>query len=200
MTQPAMTNEEMSQLLPFWVNGSLSAAEAQAVRQALADSAALREEEQILHALHAEIRATESPASPGEFGLARLNRTLDADVKRDVAAPQRWAQASVAAALVALVAVGMLLLKSADEQSVGNDVYQQASGGAEAGQLTVAFERTATQAEVEALLLQYDLHIVDGPSALGLYQLRTGDESQLTQALAALRAADRIVETAEPTE
>lgn len=198
--QTVMSNEEISRLLPFWVNGSLAEPEAQAVRRALGESPALREEEHILRVLRARVQAEESPVSPGAFGLARLNRALDAEATRRTPAARFWAGAGIAAAFVSGVAIGIFLLKSPPQQPEGRDLYQQASGEAGPGQLTVVFEPTATQVEVEALLVQYDLRIVDGPSALGLYQLRAADEDTLTRALAALRAADRIVETAEPTE
>ena len=198
--QTVMSNEEISRLLPFWVNGSLAEPEAQAVRQALGESPALREEEHILRVLRAGIQTDENPVSPGAFGLARLNRALDAETIGRIPATRFWAGAGIAAAFVSGVTIGMLLLKSPPQQPKGHDLYQQASGEAGPGQLTVVFEPTATQAEIEALLVQFDLRIVDGPSALGLYQLRAGDEDTLTRALAALRAADRIIETAEPTE
>lgn len=199
MNSPAMTQGEVAHLLPFRVNGSLSETEARAVQEALAESRALREQEQSLDALRREIRAMGAPVSPGERGLARLNRAISADGKR--ADPvRRWLpKVGIAAALVGLAAAGALMLRSNNGPG-GSDFYQQASGEAGDGQLIVGFESTATQADVEALLLRHDLRIVDGPSALGLYQLQTQDGQGLAEALAALRAADTIVETVEPAE
>lgn len=195
-----MSNDDISHLLPFWVNGSLTEPEARAVRQALGESHALRQEEHSLRALQSRIKAEEGPLSPGAFGLARLNRALDAERTSKAPAAGMWPVARLAAAFVSGIAIGVFLLKSPAPEPRERDLYQQASGQMGAGQLTVAFERTATQAEIEALLVQYDLRIVDGPSALGFYQLRVADEDILMQALAALRAANRIVDTAELAE
>lgn len=199
MKLPTMTHDEVARLLPFRVNGSLSETEGRAVQQALAESQALREEERSLDALRREIRAMGSPVSPGELGLARLNRAISAEGKLAVPVRRWLPKVGIAAALVGLAAAGALMLRSTDG-SDESDSYQQASGGAGDGQLIVGFESTATQADVEALLLRHDLRIVDGPSALGLYQLQAQDGQGLAEALAALRAADTIVDTAEAAE
>lgn len=199
MKSPAMTQDEVARLLPFRVNGSLSEPEARAVQQALAESQVLRQEAQALDALRAEIQAMDEPISPGELGLARLNRAISAESKPIALVARWWPKAGVAAALVGLAAMGALMLRSPEEAK--DDVfYQQASGGGGGGQLIVGFDRTATQAEVEELLLRHDLRIVDGPSALGLYQIQTRDGQDLATTLAALRAADMVVETAEAAE
>lgn len=199
MNSPAMTQDEIARLLPFRVNGSLAEPEAQAVRQMLAQSRKLREEEQALDALRKEMRALEWPISPGELGLARLNRSISAETSQGRPGLRLWPKVGIAAALVALVAAGALILRSPGAPK-GGDLYEQAAGEAGAGQLIVGFDRSATQADVEALLLQNDLRIVDGPSALGLYRIQAKNAEGMAEALMALRAARTIVDTAEAAE
>ncbi|NKB28552.1 MAG: hypothetical protein GKR99_13760 [Rhodobacteraceae bacterium] len=79
----------------------------------------------------------------------------------------------------------------------GPDV-ELASGDATAvvgeGRLRVAFQPTAPEAEIRALLLDKNLVIVDGPSALGLYTLAVEDAA-VDDALAVLLSSQSLVET-----
>ena len=66
--------------------------------------------------------------------------------------------------------------------------------------LVVAFAPGATEADLRALLLDLDLVIVDGLSALGLYRLvpASGSAEDLAAAAAALAAAADLVDSVEP--
>lgn len=195
MTTTPLSVTEAERLLPFRVNGTLAGAEARAVGEALAASPDLQLQERLLHVLRDEMRAGEAVQSPGTFGLARLNRALDGESGNRMPV---WIPVAVAASLAFAVAVAGTLYFVAP-WAASEAVYVQASGEG-AGDLVVAFVPTATQEQIGALLLSQDLSIVDGPSALGFYRLSVADGAAPEQALAALRAARGIVDSAETAE
>lgn len=200
-----MSYQDIHELLPFRANGTLEGADLDAVDAALAEDADLRAELAALTAIRATMRA-EEVASPGEFGLARLMRDVDAEAR--VAAPvaandnvvplSRLRIWQVAAAVVLAVGIGFNLpqigpgsapMERAESEPAG---FTLASGGA-AADFTVVFAPDATEAELRALLLEAGLEIVSGPSALGIYRLGLIDAEMSDAAFAAL-SASAIVE------
>ncbi|MGI3184498.1 hypothetical protein [Nioella aestuarii] len=198
-----MTNEQLHELLPFRANGTLEGADLAAVDAALAEDADLRAELAALTAIRQTMQA-EEVASPGEFGLARLMRDVDAETR--VAAPvaandnvvplMRLRIWQVAAAVVLAVGIGFNLQQvgpgTAPMDSAEPAGFTLASGGS-AADFTVVFAPDATEAELRALLLEAGLEIVSGPSALGIYGLGLIDAEASDAALAAL-SASAIVE------
>ena len=73
-----MTRDEISALLPFLANGTLEGDERAEIEAALAEDAALQAELRALRAIRATMQAEES-FSPGEMGLARLMRGVEAE-------------------------------------------------------------------------------------------------------------------------
>lgn len=62
----------------------------------------------------------------------------------------------------------------------GEDVYQQAGEASSSSSplLLIAFSPQATEAEIRQLLLENQLTIVEGPSALGIYKLSAAREPE----------------------
>lgn len=159
--------QQIAELLPFWINGSLTAGEAAEVAAAVAADPALADEAAFLRSLHARMQAEPPGYSPGEIGLARLKRSLAPQT-----APRRVSLATAAA--VALIAAGLgfaaqTLLRPAPVE------YIQASGGTDGAALLVAFQPIAPAQAISQALLAEGLTILDGPSALGLYRLAAPD-------------------------
>lgn len=194
-----MTYQELNELLPFRANGTLEGAELAAVDAALAEDAGLRADLAALTAIRATMQAEEA-ASPGDFGLARLMRDVDAETR--VAAPvaandnvvplSRLRIWQVAAAVVLAVGLGFNLPQfgagTAPTDSAEPAGFTLASGGS-AADFTVVFAPDATEAEMRALLLETGLEIVSGPSALGIYGLGLIDAETSDAAFAALTAS-----------
>lgn len=196
-----MTCQDIHELLPFRANGTLEGADLAAVDAALAEDAELRADLAALTAIRDTMQA-EEVASPGDFGLARLMRDVDAEtrVSAPVAANDNVVPLSrlriwqVAAAVVLAVGIGFNLpqvgpgsapMERAESEPAG---FTLASGGAEAD-FTVAFAPDATEADMRALLLAAGLEIVSGPSALGIYGLGLIDADTSDAAFAALSAS-----------
>lgn len=189
---PPLTRAEAQALLPFQVNGTLDGPEAAALAAWLARDADLRDEAAALAALRATLQA-EPVDSPGQAGLDRLMAGLDAATPANLPRPPRLWQA--AAAVLLAIAVGQAVLLFGRGADPGG--YTLARAGAPA--LTVAFDPDATEAQIRAALLDADLVIVDGPSALGLYGLAPRAEGDAAAAAARL-AASGLTESLTLTE
>ncbi len=180
-----MTRDEIAALLPFHANGSLTGAEAAEVAETLAVDAGLRAELAALQALRTTLRADEGQ-SPGELGLARLMRAVEADASgRQAGRTARLWQIAAALVLAAFLGQNLYLwqIERADVTLAGED----------GPGLVVAFSPEATEAEIRALLQAAGLNVVGGPSALGLWRL---DGDDLAAAEAAL-AASPLVESVD---
>lgn len=192
MTDPKVT--DIQELLPFWLNGSLDSEERLRVEAALAEDAALREEAEMLRAMRRSLKEThDTHTGPGEFGLARLHRALDAEraTTAQVLVSRRpvfWALGSAFAASLATV----LVLGTGPSQAPA-PVYEQASG--EPAAVVVSFSPNASVAEISELVRENGLTIIDGPSALGLFRLLPlpGEVPSLAEIAAQLEEDERVL-------
>jgi hypothetical protein len=193
--------QELSELLPFYLNGTLEEDARDRVDAALAEDADLRADLDFLKMVQAETLSREVTNSPGEFGLARLMRDIEAE--RVQAAPvqvsgTRFWKLATAACLALFLATSALLVSSPDT------MMRLASGGTvtihEGPVFTVAFNENATEAEIRDLLLSLDIEIVAGPSALGLYTVVAAEDADAVAVAAALAAASGLVESVEEEE
>ena len=180
------SRDDIEALLPFHANGTLEGADRAAVEAALETDAELRADLAALQAIRQTMQA-EEVASPGDFGLARLMRDVEAETP--VTAPPAAANDNVvpvtrlrlwqtAAAVILAVGLGVNLLPGpgdapetgrTDQAPTTEEGFSLASGGAP--DFTIAFAPDAREAEIRALLLQAGVEITQGPSALGLYGL-----------------------------
>jgi anti-sigma factor RsiW len=193
--------QALSELLPFYLNGTLEPEERARVEAALAGDEELRRDLEFLKMVQAETQARDIAASPGEFGLARLMRDIDAERGQAVATRRGtlvWKLAA-AACFALFVATSALLVTGPDSG------LRLAGGGSavavhEGPLFTVAFVESAPEAQIRALLLSLDLEIVSGPSALGLYTLAAPEGADAGLIAAKLAAATGLVESVEREE
>ncbi len=185
---------EIQKLLPFWLNGTLSEDEYELVAAALASDADLKREVEQLESIRSVIHSEVIERSPGEMGLARLRRDINS-YRRGAAAPlpARSRYGVLAASVVLALVGGFALFMSQNREPI----YLQASGGDPAAALTVEFRSEATVDQISDLLLEHDLIIVDGPSALRLFRLGVRNEDELERIAADLRARVGIIEFIE---
>jgi len=206
-----MTRDDLNALLPFHANGTLAGAELAALEAALENDADLRTELAALRAIRETLQG-EDVQSPGELGLARLMRDVEAETRIDMAPPAandnvvplaRLRIWQVAAAVVLAVGLGVNMLpdmgSAPDMESAMSDApgpaaeqgFALASGGA--SDFTVIFAPDATEAQIRSLLLEAGVEITGGPSALGLYRLGLL-ESGSDDAARSILAASGIIE------
>lgn len=163
------------ELLPWYLNGTLSGDELAAVEALLLRSAEAREELEVLRRLAAAVGEQErvlnvEHAPPFALGWARLQRSL----QQEAAPPRRdWWKPGLAAAAALVVALQLgILMRPA---SVDSD-WQLQSGGQEqllsgGYRVQLRFVEHAQWQQIRALLLELDAVLVDGPSTLGVVQV-----------------------------
>lgn len=181
--------QALEKLLPFYVNGSLSAAEKAEVEAALKSDAKLRSEAEYLRTLRQQIKKS-APASAGELPLRRVQREI-ARERKHTSVPRWWRPALAAAALVIVVQGGLLL-----QMAGRTPEYQPLSATARA-QLSARFAPGATESAIRQLLGDAGVEITGGPSASGLYHLRLRQDkpgdSAIDAALQKLQANPKLV-------
>lgn len=200
-----MSRSEAESLLVFLANETLQGDERAAVEAFVQEDAGLAAELEALREMHRNLQNEQPERTPGEFGLARLMRDIDAEDASSVthvvanrpAAPSIWK-------IAAVVLLGLFAAQSAfvylQEGQGGPDV-QLASGQdavlPEGPTLRVGFENTAALSEIASLLLDLDLRIVDGPSAIGFYTLEARDMTSRAQAIGVLKDRPDLVDIVE---
>lgn len=194
MVERVEAKKKAAELLPFYLNDTLSDEERSEVEAVLAEDEGLRQELALLSHIRDEIKADAPKFSPGELGLARLTRAIG-----DRKAPVRRRELGVMVASfgAAILAIGSIFYISTED---GDPRFVQAGAGANARVLVVAFQPSARQREISQLLLAHDITIIDGPSAIGLYRIAVPSEREPGEILAVLRAATAIVESADSPE
>ncbi len=193
MTQRSTHHEDLSPLLPFYVNGTLTQEERATVEEAMAQDASLRHEAEVL----AEMRETwqalpEDEHSPGEAGLQRLLAEISAEAapagpKTPLPQPantnapvlKRLAALAAAAAFGALLGTSALLTM---EETTG---AQMVSGGSgfidDVPTIAVSFRSGVSLGDISDALREFGLTVVDGPSAVGLYRVARFDGGSLSE-------------------
>jgi len=184
-------DKRIQELLPFYVNGSLGDAERAEVEAMLATDPDIRAEVEFLSRLRSEVKDVDLESSPGELGLARVLRTIETPAPR-------WQTGRLAASFVAGLSIAGILAYMTGSQDAGE--FVQASQGAGATTLTIAFQPLAQEAQISKLLIENGLEIVSGPSALGIYKVATIDGKAPGSAIAALRRATDIIESVGDAE
>ncbi|SDU07451.1 anti-sigma factor family protein [Halopseudomonas salegens] len=175
-----MTRLDAEKLLPFYLNGTLTEGEVEAVEHALTDYPELQQELDFLRALRKHLKSQPAAAnSPGEMGLKRLQQQLHKPQPASTARSVRgWHIAAIAASflLLAQTAIVLKVEQPADYYPAGGAVDGQAGGTA----ISITFAPETTEQQIRAVLLASNSRIVDGPSALGIYRILVQDEADGT--------------------
>jgi len=178
-------SNNVNELLPFYVNGSLSDDETSAVEAALASEPTLATEVTALRLIRDEMQADDNIVSPGEFGLARLMR----DIEKTPAPVRRGGLMSylAVAAVAAFASVAVASLLTGPQNTAE---YTLAGAGTDQSHILVGFAEGVSVADISAALATSGLEITGGPSALNLFTLGLQDEGDLSAALETLRASN----------
>lgn len=194
----------IQELLPFYVNATLEGEDKARIEQAIKDDPFLQDEIELLTKLRGEIQGQQFENSPGELGLKRLQKSIEAEnLKNDPVARARskitkeqnwhWRAAAIAACLLLMLQtiVTYSVWQSGDLSAAGGNQIMQVSGPI----LSVTFVPSAREDNIRRLLLTVEATIIDGPSALGVYKISVPKDAQA--ALDKLRAHKNLIETAD---
>lgn len=194
-------HQRINELLPWLVNGTLDSAEAEEVRDHVANCVACRAELKRLGELRSAVHAEGHPGVDLERGLQGLRRQVSRDRRptSGSAAPRRrwglvrWVLVGQTAALA--LAVGLLLApdhRGAPPSAAFRTLAAPGPTLAGAGpRLRVLFSEGATEQEIRRLLHEIRGRIVDGPSPMGLYAIELAgdpaDSASLEELVDSLR-------------
>jgi hypothetical protein len=216
----ARVHEEISALMPWYINGSIGEPERQRVEAHLLECAACRDalaqEEIIYRALTVETAVEYMPAA----SLKRLQARLDgavavaaAPASSDVATAGKPSRRSMPwqglmAASVALMALALSFLaadrwiayrarSSAPYVTVTTETPRAAHEV-----IRAVFVPTITLVELQAILDSAQLRIVSGPTEAGVYSLAANSRRPVSSSLALLRehAMVRFAESTQPSK
>ncbi len=218
-------HQKVTELLPWYINGTLDGVERQEVEAHLAVCAACRDEWAHCRDLATAVRSTEDIAwAPSREHLSRLMARIDAAEKppsvthrwwerlraswrgyrtmlQQLPSFVRWGLAAQGALILLLVSVVAWqgLFSPAAFYLTLSDVGQPAPPMQ--GQIRVVFADDMTEAEMRALLSSLGGAIINGPSALGVYTVVMSDAAnspdRFNVALAILRKHPKV-RLAEP--
>jgi len=166
------------QLLPWYLNKTLSAEEHEEVVEYIKGKGKAGEAELLLlRRISEQAKSDDGIQSPGELGWKRLQKQVQNEAKQvssavpPIASAPKWYRPALAAALAVIVVQGSFLL--GEKPASLDDVYQPLSSTPSAvPQLQVQFTPTATEQQIREVLRANKLSIVSGPSAIGIYHLR----------------------------
>ncbi len=165
------------ELLPWYVNGTLSAAETASVAEHLKVCLRCQHELAQLSILNDVIGADDG-ALTLEPTMMRAHGLIDA-YERDHGSNQRWGifrslwrrptrtSAVLAMSLASVVVVALLLLKFDGSSNADFTTLANATSKSPAYELTIIFEAQATHESVRELLIDIQAEIVHGPSDEG---------------------------------
>jgi hypothetical protein len=196
-------HQEVTELLPWFANGTLAGIERARVERHVSECIACRGELENLRALQYAI-ANEDFDSGSTRAFAQLKARIEQGQARGTrdrfhALAARWhlsgvwARSLLIAQFAALVLIAMLYL-----YRPAPEYYHTLAAPtlAPRGDLVVVFQATTSEREIRDALLRVHARITDGPSAEGAYTLQVRDGEQQT-ALEQLRQLT-IVRFCEP--
>jgi hypothetical protein len=189
------SDRDLADLLPWLVNGSLAGAERTAVLNLLSRSPDAALELRLWKAVQSEVRR-ETAESGVEMGWRRLEKSVRQQRARE--RPARYWRVAAAVAAVAIVGFQSLILWRMEQRDAGLTQLgaPPAVVGAHEWLVQIRFTEAATVAQVNSLLAEIGGRVVDGPSALGVYQIAVPREGpfESTDALLEWLRTQAIVE------
>ncbi len=197
--------------IPFLLNGTLSAAERDALKAAISQEPALARELELQRRIRDAVN--QSAAVPLRSSLPQFMNRLSAESQRvandasnNVSSLQRkvtpmpvskqqrlgWKIAFALAASLAVIQATYLVPLLRQTGGTLEPLSGQ-TAGVVAPNLQITFRGDATERQIRELLRGAGVELVSGPSALGVYAARAADP---VRAVAALLAAKSVVEGA----
>lgn len=186
---------EVEQLLPWYVNGTLTGEERERVRRYLQENEHAAVDVEVLHCVRDAVKSDDF-GSPGEFGLRRLKEAIHDEARPEAAAagPGRWWRPAAAAAVLVIIVQGALLIDAWQR----GDTWEPAGVEPERPTLQLRFDPAATEKDIRGLLNELDVEIVQGPSSAGVYRAApVRADADIEELAARLRDAGQVVSHAE---
>jgi len=204
------THSEVSELLPWYLNDTLSDDERRMVDGHLPQCAECRAYLGQWTRLAKGTASAEPGPLPHPVGFRRLvdrlgaaseespERSRAGRLLRSGSGPGVWRWIVVAqAAAIVLLAWASLAPASNSPAPAAFRTLASTEAKGPTWELRIVFDERASEHELRAILLPLDATFVDGPSPLGVYTIAIPDRFAVAETVAALRARS-AVELAEP--
>jgi hypothetical protein len=198
MTQRSITNDQHpDELLPWFVNQSLSDHEREQVEVHLQSCKQCQQGVEFLRKVREEVK-TFSPSLPGELGLKRLLRDVKQDSSHQQGQGQKrswwWGNGlAIAASLVIMVQAGLLM----DAWFFSKTMAPLSGPHDFEVTLQITFQPNATEADIRQMVNAINGTFSGGPGQLGIYRIRLPlppqDEAGIEEAMAYLRNQGKVV-------
>ncbi len=163
-----MNDEEITNLLPWYVNGTLSEAERSEVEALLERSNTARKELEFFQELSKQVKE-EPVGKVSELGWRRLQRDIQT-LSRDAASGWWKRGLAVAATLILALQIGILVERPdtrVDTRLLGQGAATSPLQGTH-WRLQIEFHKESDWREISDLIYRLRGTIIDGPSAIGL--------------------------------
>ena len=188
---PIDERENIEQLLPWYVNGTLSSKEQSLVSEWLAKDEELKQQEAWLRQLQQEAKALEATKQeqvPLDFAWQSFKRQLDSPAQeKQTTKVNWWASVGIAACLTLVVQLGYWQWQWQQSTPIEMLSGDNLSAYQENHWLVqVQFSPNVTMENVAITLNSVELQIISGPSALGIYHLAVPKDSNRFYSINAL--------------
>lgn len=165
------------ELLPWYVNQTLSPQEQEQVEGHIKNCSRCQKEIEFLKNMRGKVQATPFE-SPGELGLQRLltevRKDQEAKLPPNVTPPHAWWKTfAIAASLLLAVQTGLLM----DAWFFSKPMVPLSGPQQEGLILQISFVPTAPEEDIRTSLLAIDGTVIEGPSQIGIYRIRLNNQS-----------------------
>lgn len=192
-------HDELSELLPWFVTGQLSAEETARVEAHLEGCAACQAEVAFERRLTSEVARLPIDVERGWAQMrGRIEANDDAPTARRGGGRATWLGWGLAATFAIVAGVSWLPQTQTRAPAPEYAALGAAAAADASGNVVVVFHPDTTERQLRAVLKAGEARIVDGPTAAGGYVLHVA-EARKAAALRMLRSQDRVV-LAEPIE
>lgn len=159
-----------SALLPWYANGTLSAEEKTIVERWLAESPEALQQLRVWQAVQQHVKQEKLPDAGVEMGWRRLKAQLKHE--RPASRTSGWRMALAASVLLVVGLQTTILMQRSQEPGHLKPLSGTNSGTqADAWRVQVRFVGATSIDDLNNLLGRFDARVVNGPSALGIYEI-----------------------------
>lgn len=190
-------HDAVQQLLPWYVNRTLSEIETDRVEAHLAECDECRDDFAVERALARDVAMLPLNADNGWTAMQqRMSEAAEESVVRHASLPRQWrvsAGWAVGGALAASIALAVFVT-SVQPRAPQQHTYRTLGSAAPSaqGQVVVLFKPDTTEQQMRIILSAQGARLVDGPTASGAYVLHV-DDGDSAAAIARLRQSSQVV-------